>query len=199
MTYLDDAPGGREATGAQPAEDMVWRGRPALRGVVGTWLITGGTVLALAYAVAWLQPHYLQLLARFDLGHLQTYGFLAWLGVGLGGLVLGRALWRTIEHRAMLYVLTSRRLIVHRGVFNRYHDQIELQRVRDLQTVSPFLKRLVGLGHVWVHSVDRSNPDLLIMDQPRAFALHSAIHETTKTEQERQGYREFESTATINA
>jgi uncharacterized membrane protein YdbT with pleckstrin-like domain len=68
------------------------------------------------------------------------------------------AIWRWIELRSVRYVLTTERLRVTHGVFNRRVDDIELYRVRDTALSEPFILRLFSLGNIEVSAADATSP-----------------------------------------
>ena len=69
---------------------------------------------------------------------------------------------RWLRTRARTYQVTSERIKVSDGVFNRKTDELELYRVRDYRVTEPFWLRLFGLGNLIVSSMDVSSPSLEI-------------------------------------
>lgn len=81
------------------------------------------------------------------------------IGVGIVGLVT------TVKYfivRTKEYVITSERLLVREGIFNRTTEEMELYRIRDWSVVKPFWLRLFNRGHVRLITTDASAPKLEI-------------------------------------
>ena len=57
-------------------------------------------------------------------------------------------LWFWIRTRHIKYLITSQRVVVERGIFNRIIDTIELYRVDDIELTKPFSQRLFGTGNI---------------------------------------------------
>jgi len=51
-------------------------------------------------------------------------------------------LWFWIRTRHIKYLITSQRVVVERGIFNRIIDTIELYRMDDIELTKPFSQRL---------------------------------------------------------
>lgn len=86
------------------------------------------------------------------------YWFLAmvWL------VVMAPAVWRLLALLTTRFEFTTQRVYYARGVLNRQRDQLEISRIRDLSTNSPFWQRPFGLGALVMDTVDRSHPELVI-------------------------------------
>jgi len=69
---------------------------------------------------------------------------------------------RWLKTRARTYQVTSERIKVSDGVFNRKTDELELYRVRDYKVSEPFWLRVFGLGNLVISSMDVSSPSLEI-------------------------------------
>ena len=68
------------------------------------------------------------------------------------------AIWKWLVLRNVRYELTTERLKVRQGVFNKVLDEIELYRVRDYRLEQPFWLRLFSLGNIGMGTNDSSNP-----------------------------------------
>lgn len=55
---------------------------------------------------------------------------------------------RYLQTKCRVYELTSERLRMSEGVFNKVTDTLELYRVKDIETRQPFLYRLCGIESV---------------------------------------------------
>jgi membrane protein YdbS with pleckstrin-like domain len=67
-----------------------------------------------------------------------------------------------IRTRSRLYQVTSERVKMTDGVFNRKTEEIELYRVRDYKLEEPFWLRIFGLGNITISTMDLSTPTLVI-------------------------------------
>ncbi len=72
------------------------------------------------------------------------------------------AAWVIIETRSATFTLTSERLRTERGVLSKKRDELELYRVRDIETRQTVWQRLVGVGSVVLLTSDRSDPTLVM-------------------------------------
>lgn len=70
------------------------------------------------------------------------------------------AIWRWLVVRNTVFTLTTERLGIRRGVFNRVTEDLELYRVRDTRLEQSFFERLFGLGEVVLFTTDTSTPEL---------------------------------------
>ena len=68
------------------------------------------------------------------------------------------AIWKWLVLKNIRYELTTERLKVRQGVFNKTLDEVELYRVRDYHLDQPFWMRLFSLGIIALRSTDESNP-----------------------------------------
>jgi uncharacterized membrane protein YdbT with pleckstrin-like domain len=92
-----------------------------------------------------------------NLGPFIGWGLLVWLVIPIFII-----LWRWLETRNLRYELTTERLRVRSGVFNRKLDELELYRVRDYRFEQPLFLRLFGLGNVLLTTADKSNPSVTL-------------------------------------
>mgnify|MGYP006275950891 FL=1 len=184
-----DTPGSQD----MPPETMKWSGRPALRPEIWYVVIAAFLVwLALRLLDALMASLPAEIAGAFgpDKLPITPAAILIWGAVGLG-------IWRILVRLTTRYDLSDRNLYVRRGVLNRVHQQLELHRVRDVEVMEPLQLRVLGLGRVVVHSVDRTNPRTILAAQGDAPDLSQALYQLVKAEQDRVGYREFEGTASL--
>ena len=73
------------------------------------------------------------------------------------------ALWSAIKLKCIRYEVTSERLKVYSGVFNRNLDELELYRVRDYTLQQPFFLRLFGRANLHLVTSDTSSKNLALM------------------------------------
>ncbi len=71
--------------------------------------------------------------------------------------------WKYLVVKCQVYELTSQRLRLYEGVFNRKIDELELYRVKDTNIEQPFWFRIFGLGNVNLTTSDRSHEEVSIL------------------------------------
>jgi uncharacterized membrane protein YdbT with pleckstrin-like domain len=69
---------------------------------------------------------------------------------------------RFLETKNEVFELTSERLKMTKGIFSKVTETLELYRVKDIETLQPFLYRIVGLENVKVNTSDLSSPVILL-------------------------------------
>ena len=72
------------------------------------------------------------------------------------------AIWKWLVLRNVQYELTTERLKIRQGVFNKELDELELYRVRDYRLEQPFWLRIFSLGNIMLNSSDTSNPYIVL-------------------------------------
>lgn len=70
------------------------------------------------------------------------------------------AIWKHIVLKTTRITLTSQRLKIRSGFFNRVTEEIELYRVKDWTTSEPLFQRVLGFGSVTVVTSDRTTPEI---------------------------------------
>lgn len=121
------------------SEEVLWKGSPSQVLNLGKYLL----VLLLAIGIA-------------------VGGFFfppAWAALILPALW---ALWIYIETRSIHHELTTERIRLTQGIFNRKLDDVELYRVKDTSMERPFWYRFFGLSTLIIETSDRSQPRIEI-------------------------------------
>jgi uncharacterized membrane protein YdbT with pleckstrin-like domain len=85
------------------------------------------------------------------------------------------ALTHFLQTKNKVYELTSERLKITEGVFNKVTDTLELYRVKDLETRQPFWARAFGVENIQLNTADASTPFVLIEAVPQKLALGDKI------------------------
>lgn len=129
-------------------EETVWEGRYSLKNFIGRIafraLLTVGWIALAAYT--WGYKH----------EQIQVLTILA-------GIVLV-LLWATLIYRILqarfghYYRLTTRRLFVSTGLYQRRRDQVELIKINDVYTQQKLIERWLGVGTVVVKSSEAALP-----------------------------------------
>jgi len=129
-------------------EQVIWTAHPSQLTNIAVYF--GCVLVCAAMVAAFLltpQPRPLYLLICFGV-------------IAAIALVVFLARW--FKTRARTYQVTSERIKVSDGVFNRKTDELELYRVRDYKVSEPFWLRVFGLGNLVISSMDVSSPSLEI-------------------------------------
>jgi uncharacterized membrane protein YdbT with pleckstrin-like domain len=117
-----------------------------------------------------------------------------WIGVGdvlISVLTLGLgALYLWIRSRSAHYKLTTRRVIVERGLLSKQLEQIDNYRIKDYVVERPFGQRLLGTGNLLLHTMDQTTPSLrLIGLRTDVVALYEQLRTAAEAERERRNVR----------
>lgn len=102
------------------------------------------------------------------------------------------ALARFLQTKNKVYELTSERLKITEGVFNKVTDTLELYRVKDLETRQPFWERAFGVENVQVNTADISTPFVLIEAVPVKIGLGDKIRNAVENVRMQKRVRELD-------
>ena len=69
---------------------------------------------------------------------------------------------RYLETKNQVFELTNERLKMTQGIFSKVTETLELYRVKDIETLQPFIYRIVGLENIKVNTSDLSSPVILL-------------------------------------
>ncbi|MCQ2606179.1 MAG: PH domain-containing protein [Bacteroidales bacterium] len=86
--------------------------------------------------------------------------------------------------------ITTKRIIVERGLFSKRTDEILLKRVTDTKLFEPFLLRLVGLSNLTIYSTDKTRGELFVDAIHNGKQIWNELR--AAVEMERVGVKEFE-------
>src|ERR1700675_3482385 len=102
------------------------------------------------------------------------------------------ALSRYLQTKNKIYELTSERLKITEGVFNKVTDTLELYRVKDLETRQPFWERAFGVENVQINTTDVSTPFILIEAVPKKIGLGDKIRNAVENVRMQKRVRELD-------
>ncbi len=90
------------------------------------------------------------------------------------------------------YELTNQRLRIHRGIFGKRIDEIELIRVKDTRVKQNAGERMLNVGDVSVISADATTPEFVLHNVPDPLGVRELIRKAVMDEKARRGlyYRE---------
>ena len=102
------------------------------------------------------------------------------------------ALARFLQTKNKVYELTSERLKITEGVFNKVTDSLELYRVKDLETRQPFWERSFGVENVQINTADVSTPLVLIDAVPITLGLGDKVRNAVENVRMQKRVRELD-------
>jgi uncharacterized membrane protein YdbT with pleckstrin-like domain len=102
------------------------------------------------------------------------------------------ALARFLQTKSKVYELTTERLKITEGIFNKVTDTLELYRVKDLETRQPFWSRMCGLENVQVNTSDVSTPFVLLDAVPIKLRLGDKIRNAVENVRMQKRVREID-------
>jgi hypothetical protein len=100
------------------------------------------------------------------------------------------AIWNYLKVKSRVYTLTTERLLIDCGVFNKTQDTLELYRVRDLQVTEPFWLRLFGLQNIHLLATDLTTENIMLDYIPSALNLRDKFREQIEDCRRKKGVRE---------
>jgi len=95
-------------------------------------------------------------------------------------------------NRSTTYELTSQRLKIHRGIFNRRLEEIELYRVKDYVMDRPLLLRMMGLGNLTLITSDATTQTVVLAAIPKVAWVREQLRTQVQTERDRKRVREVD-------
>ncbi len=115
--------------------------------------------------------------ALFGLSFLIPGGPWPWLVVGaLGAVVAIRwTVWPLVVWANTTYTITTRRLIIRTGVFNRSGHDMPLSRLNDVSFSHNILERMLGCGTLVVESAGEQG-QLKLDDIPKVELVQHTLH-----------------------
>ena len=124
-------------------------------------------------------------------GTLLGWGTLLLCLVGVGFVII---LVKWFQNLATTYEVTEDRLILHRGIFNKSIDEIELYRIKDIRIDFSLINQWAGIGTITLLSSDEttgSHP-FVIRDIEQAQARREKLRELVNAARRARGVREFD-------
>jgi uncharacterized membrane protein YdbT with pleckstrin-like domain len=102
------------------------------------------------------------------------------------------ALSRYLQTKNKIYELTTERLKITEGIFNKVTDTLELYRVKDIETRQPFFYRMLGVENVQMNTSDTSSPFIFIEAIPSPVGLGDKIRNQVEAIRAQKGVREID-------
>lgn len=88
------------------------------------------------------------------------------------------------------YRVTTKRVVIERGVLSKRMEQIDLYRIVDYVVDRPFFQRLAGTGNLVLHTMDRTSPLVELHGvKTDVAALYEKVRAASEVEKRRRGVR----------
>ena len=124
-------------------------------------------------------------------GTLAGWGTLLLCLVGVGFIIV---LVKWIANLATTYEVTEDRLILHKGIFVKSIDEIELYRVKDVRIDFSLVNQWADIGTITIASSDETTKDapLVIRDVDQARARREKLRDLVNAARRLRGVREID-------
>jgi uncharacterized membrane protein YdbT with pleckstrin-like domain len=161
------------------AEETVWRGTSSQVKNTSTFVLCalGLCAIVVIFVFVWLSPSW-----RSFSPHI------FWLAVVPTFIALARFL----QTKNKVYELTTERLKITEGVFNKVTDTLELYRVKDLEMRQPFGERIFGVENIHINTTDTSSPVIFIEAVPQKLGLGDKIRNAVENVRMQKRVRELD-------
>ena len=115
-------------------------------------------------------------------------------GLAFIALLIPVVMWlvRWILTKTLAYELTSQRLKIASGIFNRKLEELELYRVKDYSMDQPLFLRMLGLGNLTMVTSDASTPKVAIMAISDVEDVREKLRTAVQNERDRKRVREMD-------
>ncbi len=151
------------------SEEILWKGSPSQVLNIGKYLLAAAVAVGIGIGGTFFPPVWVALI-----------------------LPLGWMLWIFVETRAIRHELTTERIRLQRGVFNRKMDDVELYRVKDTSMERPFWFRFFGLSTLIIETSDRSQPQIEIKAVSGGDELREKLRKQVEFWRDRKRVREID-------
>ena len=115
---------------------------------------------------------------------------------GFGGLVLAivtlgiSVLVGWVRSAGTHYKVTTRRVIIERGVFSKKLEQVDLYRIVDYVVERPVGQRMMGTGNIVLEAMDKTTPEVRIDGvKTDVVALYERLRYCTEQEKKKRNVR----------
>jgi len=115
--------------------------------------------------------------------------YVRWTLFAFGLACLFVIFWVGLNLRYTRYVLTEDTLYTRTNWLSGNHDTIWVHLIRDVRAELPLHLRIIGLGHVMVESLDRSNPQLRLIGVRKARDIKERLNQMAPERAAQYGVR----------
>jgi membrane protein YdbS with pleckstrin-like domain len=99
---------------------------------------------------------------------------------------------RFLETKNQVYELTTERVKMSKGIFSKVTETLELYRVKDIETLQPFIYRIVGLENIKVNTSDLSSPLIFIDGLPQTVGFADKLRNQVEIIRTQKKVRELD-------
>lgn len=122
-----------------------------------------------------------------NIGSFILLGLFFWLVIPLFVI-----LWKWLVVKNTKYELTTERLRLRYGVFNKKTDELELYRVRDYKLDQPFFLRIFSLSNIVLTTSDKTHPRVVLEAITDGEELREKLRKYVEVCRTRKGVREVD-------
>lgn len=158
------------------SSSVVWQGTPSQVVNSGSFLFVIISVLLYICNVSYISIESL---------------FVTWISYSLIIVSLAMALWNYLVAKNVAFKFTNEVLISEHGVINKYIDNIELYKVKDVYIQRPFFLRLFNLENVFLITSDETHPIISIDAVDVSENLCQKIRSIVEKQRSIKGVREL--------
>ncbi|HVU02599.1 MAG TPA: PH domain-containing protein [Polyangiaceae bacterium] len=100
------------------------------------------------------------------------------------------ALWFWVRSLGVSYKVTTRRVIVERGMLSKRLEQIDAYRIKDYVVERPLGQRILGTGNLFLMTMDSTTPRLELRGlKTDVVALYDRLRAAAESDRARRGVR----------
>jgi len=97
-------------------------------------------------------------------------------------------LW--LRSRSITYKVTTRRVIVERGLLSKRLEQVDTYRIKDYVVERPFSQRLLGTGNITLITMDATTHNVVLRDlSTNVVDLYEKLRAASEEDRMRRGVR----------
>ena len=124
-------------------------------------------------------------------GTLAGWGTILLCAVGIGFVII---LIKYVQNLATTYDVTEDRLVLHRGIFVKSIDEIELYRIKDIRIDFTLINQWAGIGTISIMSSDETTgtAPFVIRDVEQAQVRREKLRDLVNAARIKRGVREFD-------
>jgi uncharacterized membrane protein YdbT with pleckstrin-like domain len=106
-------------------------------------------------------------------------------------ITLGLAgLYYLFKAQGVLYKVTTKRVMVERGILSKRLEQVDVYRIKDFVVERPFTQRLLGTGNIVLLTMDPTTPTVELKDlKTDVIDLYEKLRAAAESERVRRGVR----------
>lgn len=111
--------------------------------------------------------------------------------IGLGLMIVIRAIWRYLKLACLSYRIDGERIVWSNGVLSRKSGSLEMFRIQNVTMRQTLFERLCGVGSVELETQDSTNPHLLLIGLRSPEMVRAWLTSHVQVARKARGFREF--------